>query len=83
MVNKTIYESAGKVILESGNTGKMTTKEECVQAYQTGKDILYRVMPSGKKRFGGWRSMRKRNASMYPWEMVLSPYIQEVEWKIQ
>jgi hypothetical protein len=62
---------------------EMSTKEECAQAYQNGKDILYRVMITGKTRFGGWRSMRKRNTCMYPWEMVLSPHIQKVEWKIQ
>ncbi len=61
----------------------MVTKEQCVMEYQNGKDILYRIMPSGKTRFGGWRSMRKRNACMYPWEMVLSPYIQKVEWKMK
>jgi hypothetical protein len=49
-------------------------------------DILYRIKPSGKG-FGGWRSFRKAVENSngrfpFPWDMVATPGIERVEWKL-
>ena len=57
--------------------------EKEIEAYNDGKDILYRVWIVNKNKMSGWRSYRKANAGsaciQWPWEMPQGI----VEWKIR
>lgn len=58
-------------------------KDRMMEAYERGDDIMYRVLISGKTKYGGWRSYRKRSAEKcipWPWDMVGASGIQGIEY---
>jgi len=70
--------------------GKKMLPEVAIQIFNEGHDIRYRFMHSekrGKELAGKWTGIRsyrkavsKNSGTMWPWDMLGSPYIQSVEW---